>query len=147
MYVVNLYLTNTAATLNFATSNATALAISPGMTIYYQNAFTNGVDVSATINGWNNNRLRWVNPADLPQASIVLVEPADPPESFHFKVNGVQLPSGLATGSNYKIIIQATTNLIYPNWVNVYTGAPPFTFNDFGFTNKPQQFYRAKQGW
>ncbi|MDD5139315.1 MAG: hypothetical protein PHY43_03525 [Verrucomicrobiales bacterium] len=147
MYVDVLVLTNFAATLNFTTSNATALAISPGMVIYYQQAFANGVDVTTNINGWNNNRLRWVNLANLAQASITLLEPSDPPESFHFKVSGVQFPSGLATGSNYKVIIQATTNLISPNWVNVYTGAPPFTFNDFGFTTNKQQFYRAKQGW
>jgi hypothetical protein len=148
LYVVNLYLTNTAATLISGSQSASALSISPNMTVYYQNAYSNGVPVSSTINGWNGNRLRWVDPASLTaQSSIVLVEPTDPPESFHFKVNGVQLPSGLATGPNYKVIIQATTNLLSPNWVNVYTGTPPFTFEDFGFTTNHQQFYRAKQGW
>jgi hypothetical protein len=61
MYVDELVLTNFAATLNFATSNATALAISPGMVIYYAEALSNGVSVASTINGWNNNRLRWVS--------------------------------------------------------------------------------------
>jgi hypothetical protein len=149
MYVVNLYLTNTAATLNFATSTATALAISPGMTIYYQNAYSNGVPVSSTINNWNNGQLRWVSPANLSAVStIVMVQPTDPPASFNFKISGVQLFSGgLATGATYPVIIQATSNLLSPKWVNVYTGTPPFTFNDFGFTTNKQQYYRAKQGW
>ena len=149
MYVVNLYLTNTATTLNSGSQTATALSISPGMTIYYQNAYTNGVAVSGLINGWNNNRLRWVSPANLSAVStIVMVQPADPPSSFNFKISGVQLLSGgLATGATYPVIIQATSNLLSPKWVNIYTGTPPFTFNDFGFTTNKQQYYRAKQGW
>lgn len=149
LYVVNLYLTNNAATLNADTKTASALSISPGMTIYYQNAYSNSVPVSGTINGWNNNQLQWVTPADLSAvATIVMVQPSDPPASFNFQITGVQLPSGaLETGATYPVIIQATTNLFSPHWVNVYTGTPPFTFNDFGFTTNRQQYYRAKQGW
>jgi hypothetical protein len=150
MYVVNLYLTNTAAALNFAGQTASALSISPGMAIYYQNAYSNGVPVSSTINNWNNGQLRWVTPADLLSAarSIVMVQPKDPPNSFSFQISGVQLSSGaLATGVTYQVVIEAATNLLSPNWVNVYTGTPPFNFNDFGFTTNHQRFYRAKQGW
>ncbi len=148
LYVVNLYLTNSAATLKPGTQMAAALSISPNMVIYYQNAYSNGVAVSSIINGWNNNELRWVTPADLAAvATIELVQPSDPPASFNFKVNGVQFPSGLVTGASYPVIIQAATNLLSPTWVNVYTGTPPFTFNDFSFTTNKQQFYRAKQGW
>jgi hypothetical protein len=41
-------------------------------------------------------------------------------------------------------IIQASTNLI--NWVNVYTGTPPFTFTDPGASNYRTRFYRAVLG-
>ncbi len=151
LYVVNLYLTNTAATLNSASHTASALSISPGMTIYYQTAYSNGVPVSGTINNWNNGQLRWVTPADLTNnavSTIVMGQPKDPPNSFSFQITGVQLPtSQMATGANYPIIIEAATNLLSPHWVNVYTGTPPFNFNDFGFTTNHQRFYRAKQGW
>ena len=148
LYVVNLYLTNTAATLNSASNTATALSISPGMVIYYQNAYSNGVAVSSTINGWNNNQLRWVTPADMAAVSTIFMgHPKDPPNSFSFQITGVQLPTGLATGASYPVIIEAATNLLSPHWVNVYTGTPPFNFNDFGFTTNHQRFYRARQGW
>jgi hypothetical protein len=39
-------------------------------------------------------------------------------------------------------IIQASTNLASPNWVNVFTGTPPFTYTDSA-TNYPSRFYRA----
>jgi len=68
-------------------------------------------------------------------------------DGFKYTVSGVQLPSGLATGANYKVIIQTATNLVSPDWVNVYTGTPPFTYTSFSYTNNQQQFYRAKQGW
>ena len=147
MYVVNLYLTNTAATFNFTSSNATALAISPNMVIYYQQAYSNGVPVSAAINGWNNNRLRWVSSNSIP-TNIVVQAPAVLPGGFQFTISGAQLPSGVVvTGASYNVVIQSATNLVSPNWVNVYTGTPPFNFTSSGYTNGPEQFYRAKQGW
>jgi hypothetical protein len=41
-------------------------------------------------------------------------------------------------------IIQASTNLVSPNWVNVFTGTPPScTFTDMQMSNFPYRFYRA----
>jgi hypothetical protein len=40
-------------------------------------------------------------------------------------------------------IIQASTNLASANWVNVFTGTPPFTYIDTQATNYPDRFYRA----
>jgi hypothetical protein len=40
-------------------------------------------------------------------------------------------------------IIQASTNLASPNWVNVFTGTPPFTYIDTQATNYSDRFYRA----
>jgi hypothetical protein len=149
LYVKNLFLTNTAATLNSATKTATALSISPNMAIYYQNAYSNGVPVSANINGWNNNQLLWVSPAVLAQTNIVVQPPVLSASGFNYTVSGVLLPntSALITNASYKVIVQTTTNLSPAIWVNTYTGIPPFTYTDFGYTNNPQQFYRSKQGW
>jgi len=43
-------------------------------------------------------------------------------------------------------IIQASTNLVSTNWVNVFTGTPPFTYTDSTATNYHSRFYRAKFG-
>ncbi len=40
-------------------------------------------------------------------------------------------------------IIQTTTNLISTNWVNVFTGTPPFIYIDPQASNYPIRFYRA----
>jgi hypothetical protein len=150
IYVDELVLSNNAATFNTASSNVTSLAINPGMVIYYAQALSNGVSVASMINGWNNNQLRWVS-TYLGQFSStnIVVQPLSSgvSDGFKYTVSGVQLPSGLATGANYKVIIQTATNLVSPDWVNVYTGTPPFTYTSFSYTNNQQQFYRAKQGW
>lgn len=48
------------------------------------------------------------------------------------------------TGASVSTILQASTNLV--NWINVYTGTPPFTFTDPGASNYPDRFYRALLG-
>ena len=149
LYVKNLFLTNTAATLNSATKMATALSISPNMTIYYQQAFSNGVPVSTVINGWNNGQLLMVSASVMAKTNIVVQPPSLSPTAFNYTVSGVLLPnaSTLTTNSSYPVIVQTATNLFMPNWVNVYTGTPPFTFSDSAYPTNPQQFYRSKQGW
>jgi len=149
LYVDSLVLLNNAATFNFASSNVTSLAINSNLVIYYAQALSNGVPVSGVIDGWNNGHLRWVQTYQglFNSTNIVTGLPSGPPGPFRFTVSGVQLPTGFVANSNYKVVIQAATNLVSPNWVNVYTGTPPFTFTSFGYTTNQQQFYRAKQGW
>ena len=48
----------------------------------------------------------------------------------------------LAVSGSSSTIIQASTNLV--NWVNVFTGTPPFIYTNFDTTNYPQRFYRAQ---
>jgi uncharacterized repeat protein (TIGR01451 family) len=43
-------------------------------------------------------------------------------------------------------IIQTSTNLVSTNWVNIYTGTPPFTFTNKAATNDRSRFYRAVSG-
>lgn len=47
------------------------------------------------------------------------------------------------TNPSLTVIIQANSNLVSTNWVNVYTGAPPINFIDPGSTGSVRQFYRA----
>jgi len=44
------------------------------------------------------------------------------------------------------VTIQASTNLVTPNWQPVYTGTSPFTFTNFDYTNYQKRFYRAVTG-
>jgi hypothetical protein len=43
-------------------------------------------------------------------------------------------------------IIQVSTNLVSTNWVNVFTGTPPFTYPDPSASSSPRRFYRAVLG-
>jgi hypothetical protein len=149
LYVDTLILSNNAATLNFASSNVTSLAINTNLVIYYAQALSNGLPVSGVINGWNTNHLRWVSGYQglFNSTNIVVTQPSVSSGPFQLSVSGVQLPSGFVTGSSYKVIIQSATNLNLPNWANVYTGTPPFTFINQNYLTNQQQFYRAKQGW
>jgi uncharacterized repeat protein (TIGR01451 family) len=46
------------------------------------------------------------------------------------------------TNTSMTVVIQASSNLISTNWVNVYTGTPPINFTD-PTTNSASRFYRA----
>ena len=50
------------------------------------------------------------------------------------------------TGDPVLTTIQGSTNLITGNWMNLYTGTPPFDFTDPASTNYLQRFYRAVVG-
>jgi len=41
------------------------------------------------------------------------------------------------------VVIQASTNLVSSNWVNVFTGTPPFIFSDPAGSSG-NRFYRAQ---
>jgi uncharacterized repeat protein (TIGR01451 family) len=46
-------------------------------------------------------------------------------------------------GPGVTVVIQANSNLISTNWVNIYTSTPPFNFVDPAASNYVQRFYRA----
>jgi uncharacterized repeat protein (TIGR01451 family) len=48
------------------------------------------------------------------------------------------------TGAGLTIVIQASSNLISTNWVNVYTGTPPFNFIDPAASSYVRRYYRAQ---
>jgi hypothetical protein len=52
----------------------------------------------------------------------------------------LQLTLDGEAGQTY--IVQASTNLSNTNWVNIYTGTPPFTITSLGASNSPAFFYR-----
>jgi hypothetical protein len=41
------------------------------------------------------------------------------------------------------MVIQANTNLVSTNWVNIYTSTPPIDFTDPAASNYVNRFYRA----
>jgi glucuronoarabinoxylan endo-1,4-beta-xylanase len=47
-------------------------------------------------------------------------------------------------GAGVTVIIQANSNLISTNWLNVYTSTPPFNFTDPDASNYVRRFYRAQ---
>jgi uncharacterized repeat protein (TIGR01451 family) len=47
------------------------------------------------------------------------------------------------TNPSLTVVIQANTNLVSTNWVNVYTGTPPINFVDPAPSNTVSRFYRA----
>jgi uncharacterized delta-60 repeat protein len=94
------------------------------------------------------------NPDDDTAAVIVSVVPAQQPVLFGGSlVNGVfylSVTNGTPVSS---YIIQASTNLVSGNWVNIFTGTPPLLTSPFilNFTNQsssnyPVRFYRALIG-
>jgi uncharacterized repeat protein (TIGR01451 family) len=56
--------------------------------------------------------------------------------TFHISIPGPTNPSAT-------VIIQANSNLVSTNWVNVYTGTPPINFTDPTASNAVSRFYRA----
>ena len=104
----------------------------------------------------------------IPNTAIVSSDTADPDSDDSFAtatINVVspylQLSGGFLTAKGgfaltvsnntpTSVIIQASTNLLYANWVNIYTSTPPFsspfTFTNLGSTNFPMRFYRALIG-
>jgi len=56
--------------------------------------------------------------------------------AFHISIPGPTNPS-------LTVIIQANSNLVSTNWVNIYTGAPPIDFVDPAASSSVQRFYRA----
>jgi uncharacterized repeat protein (TIGR01451 family) len=84
-----------------------------------------------------------VNP-DNNSASIAVTSQSAPPllsgsyigsnGGFIFSVSGYP-------GSS--VIVQASTNLTIPNWLNLYTNLSPFTYTNLDATNYSLRFYRA----
>jgi len=47
-------------------------------------------------------------------------------------------------GAGVTVVIQANSNLVSTNWVNVFTGTPPFNFVDPAASSYVHRFYRAQ---
>ena len=56
--------------------------------------------------------------------------------TFHISIPG-------PTNPTVTVIVQANSNLVSTNWVNVYTGTPPINFTDPAASNSVSRFYRA----
>jgi hypothetical protein len=74
---------------------------------------------------------------NLPAIAPSLVSAGFNGNQFRFTLTGT-------TGSNY--VVQATTNLILPNWLPLLTNAGPFIFVDSNAATFGRRFFRAVVG-
>jgi uncharacterized repeat protein (TIGR01451 family) len=78
--------------------------------------------------------------------AVNIVGSLAPPQVSGLSVGGGGFHLTISSPTTSSVIIQATTNLVDPNWVNVFTSTPPFTFTDSTSTNYHDRFYRALLG-
>jgi uncharacterized repeat protein (TIGR01451 family) len=84
------------------------------------------------------------NPADnSTYVTLDVISSGLPPQFGNIMVSNGKFILSI-TNPPVSTIIQASTNLVSPNWVNVFTGTPPScTFTDMQMSNFPYRFYRA----
>ena len=63
--------------------------------------------------------------------------------SFVQSNGAFQISIPATAGSGLTVVIQANSNLVSTNWVNVYTSTPPINFVDPAGSNYVNRFYRA----
>ena len=86
------------------------------------------------------------NPDDkFADTAFSVAQPLPPQLTAYTTANG-HFVLTITNDANLTTVIQATTNLLSPTWVNIYTGTPPFTTNIDVLTNYPSRFYRAVIG-
>jgi uncharacterized repeat protein (TIGR01451 family) len=73
----------------------------------------------------------------LPLSTTLIPSFASSNQTFSISIPG-------PTNSGLTVIIQATTNLVSSNWVNIYTGTPPINFTDPSTSSYVRRFYRAQ---
>ena len=85
------------------------------------------------------------NPDDDFASATVNVAPlsATLTPSFVHSNGAFQITIPALTNSSLTVVIQANSNLVSTNWVNVYTGTPPINFIDPAGSNYVNRFYRA----
>jgi len=83
------------------------------------------------------------NPDDDFASATVNVAPLTVPLTPSFNSTNHQFQISVLTPTNVTVIIQANSNLVSTNWVNVYTGMPPVNFTDPASSNYMSRFYRA----
>jgi len=86
------------------------------------------------------------NPDDKFADTVFTVAQPLPPQLTAFTTAGGHFVLTITNDAAITTVIQATTNLLSPNWVNIFTGTPPFTTNIDVLTNYPSRFYRAVIG-
>ena len=144
MYVNNLDLSQ-------LTDFTNEIYIDPSLTIYYASAKLNSnVNITGYTNAeayLNNNsslfgpRLIWVlgqqNTSNTNSSRLYGTGYNGNIGTFHLSISNNQL--------GQMNIIQASTNLLSTNWMNIYTGATPIlNFTDMLASNYPTRFYRTK---
>ncbi len=86
------------------------------------------------------------NPDDKFADTVFSVAQPLPPQLTAYTTANGHFVLTITNDANLTTVIQATTNLLSPTWVNIYTGTPPFTTNIDVLTNYPSRFFRAVIG-
>jgi hypothetical protein len=131
--------------------NVNSLVFNTNLVIYYGDARVNGVSRAAELNGKNGGHLRWI-PSFTGRFNLVsVVYPGGKTNLVNTALvarptiaPSFQMGSGLqlsVNGSGVLTTVQASTNMV--DWVNVYSGYPPFTFNDVNAVNFEKRYYRV----
>jgi hypothetical protein len=158
LYVDVLELDGSAAFTN-ANYDATSLVFNDNLVLYYADARANGQSIAAQLNGKNNGHLQWVSnfvgnfsalhlvsssgTTNVMNGAVAKQLIAIPTLSTSVQPGGAMKISVSGNG-NYLNTIQASTNMV--DWVDVYSGFPPFEFTDTNAANYPCIYYRVKVG-
>jgi len=102
---------------NFNSANIPALSINTNLVIYYAQAVANGVSVAEKLNGFNNNRLRWV-----------------PNYIGHYSSIQVVYPDGTTNTLNAALASSANIDSDSDGIANDYDSTPVFVSSEVAFT-------------
>lgn len=102
---------------NFNSANIPALSIKTNLVIYYAQAVANGVSVAEKLNGFNNNRLRWV-----------------PGYLGHFSSTQVVYPDGTANTLNAALASSSNIDSDGDGIDNAHDASPVFVSSQVAFT-------------
>jgi uncharacterized repeat protein (TIGR01451 family) len=163
-----LVFTNTV--INYGPSSSSYVVISDTLPLGFT-ASTTSTNIGTLTNGASAQFILTAQSPNSPGTNLVNSATAsadtpdpNPADNFAFvsvnvtsAVGGIQpqLSAGVGSGQQFQLtvngtagqtyILQASTNLVN-NWVNIYTGTPPFTFTDLKVSNYPARFYQVVPG-
>jgi len=131
-------ITRTGTTLSWNVGNL-ALNAGAAMTVTVKAQSTGNIVNSATVSTGTPDP----NPDDDSAFAGVNFVPLSATLTPVFTNGGFHILIPGPTNPSLTVIIQANSNLISTNWVNVFTGAPPIDFVDPAQSSSVSRFYRA----
>jgi uncharacterized repeat protein (TIGR01451 family) len=131
-------ISRTGTTLSWNVGNL-ALNAGAAMTVTVKSSTTGSVVNSASVNTGTPDP----NPDDDTAFANVNFVPLSVSLTPAFSNGNFRISIPGPTNAGLTVILQANSNLVSTNWVNVYTGAPPINFVDPAPNGAQSRFYRA----